>query len=143
MSPGSEPAKTYDATSPWCWMWLRSRPSSPSIRPMSWNSSKTTKRAVATGRLEPERQLEQRVERGERVPRRLELEPRADPERAERQPDPGALQECLDAAPRSSPFSCFAYARSSRTVTSAIDATRYSSITASRRPISGPVVQAA
>ena len=39
ISAGSEPANTYDATSPWCWMWLRTRPSRPSIRPMSWNSS--------------------------------------------------------------------------------------------------------
>ena len=53
-------------------------------------------RAVATGRLEPERQLEQRVERGQRVGRGLELEAGADPERAEREPDAGALEERLD-----------------------------------------------
>ena len=55
--------------------------------------------AVAPCGLEPERQLEQRVQRGEHVPGRLELEPRADAERAERQADTRPLQECLDAAP--------------------------------------------
>ncbi len=56
-------------------------------------------RAVAARGLEPERQLEQRVQRGEHVPGRLELEPRADAERAERQADARPLQECLDASP--------------------------------------------
>src|SRR6187397_2893879 len=41
--------------------------------------------------LEPQRQVEQGVERGERVARRIELEPRADSEGAEREPDPRAL----------------------------------------------------
>ena len=54
-------------------------------------------RAVAAGRLEPEGQLEERMERRERVVHGLELELCADPEGAEREPDPGPLEECLDA----------------------------------------------
>ena len=56
-------------------------------------------RAVAAGCLETERQLEQRVQGGERILHRLELELRADAERAERQADPRSLQERLDASP--------------------------------------------
>ncbi len=57
-------------------------------------------RAVAAGRLETERQLEQRVQGRERILHRLELELRADAERAERQPDPRPLEERLDASPQ-------------------------------------------
>ena len=39
--PGSEPAKTNDATSPWNWMWLRSSASISFTFVMSWNSSST------------------------------------------------------------------------------------------------------
>ena len=90
-------------------------------------------RAVATRRLEARRQVEQRVQRRQRVAGRLELEPRADPERPEREPDPGSLEERLD-TPRSSPFRCRAYARSSRTVTSAIEETRYRSTSTGMSP---------
>ena len=54
-------------------------------------------RAVPTRCLEAQRQVEQGVERGQRIARRVELEPRADPERAERKPDARALEERLDA----------------------------------------------
>ena len=77
------------------------------------------------------------MERRQGVTRRLELEPRADPERAERQPDPGPLQEFLDAA-ADSPLSSFAYARSSRTVTSASDDTRYRSTSTGDEPFVRP-----
>ena len=53
-------------------------------------------RAIAAGRLEPERQLEERVERRQRVGRGLELEAGADPEGAERQADTRPLEESLD-----------------------------------------------
>jgi len=64
-------------------------------------------RAVAAGRVEAQRQLEQRVERRERIARGLELEPRADPERTEEETDPRSLQEALDAFPELA-FSSFA-----------------------------------
>ena len=53
-------------------------------------------RAVAPVLLEPQRQVEQRMERGERVRARLELELHADPERREREAEAGSLQELLD-----------------------------------------------
>ena len=52
--------------------------------------------AEAAALLEAERQIEQRVQRGEGVGPRAQLQPRADPERAEREAEPGALQELLD-----------------------------------------------
>ena len=41
ISPGSEPAKTNDATSPWNWMWLRRSASISFTFVTSWNSSST------------------------------------------------------------------------------------------------------
>ena len=55
--------------------------------------------AIATRRLEARRQVEERVQRRQRVAGRLELEPRADPERPQREPDPGSLEERLDTPP--------------------------------------------
>ena len=53
-------------------------------------------RAVAAVLLEAQRQVEQRVQRGQRVGARLELELHADPERREREAEAGSLQELLD-----------------------------------------------
>ena len=52
--------------------------------------------AEPTALLEAERQVEQRVQRREGVGPGAQLQPRADPERAEREAEPGALQELLD-----------------------------------------------
>src|SRR4026208_438513 len=94
-------------------MWLRSRPSRPSMRPMSWNSSKTMKarnppaasrrsggsgrggRAGSGSRAGSRGGGEGGVEGGERVARRIELESRTDAEGAEREADPRALEERL------------------------------------------------
>src|SRR6185503_16788723 len=72
-------------------MWLRSSPSRPSMRPMSWNSSKTT-----SARNPPD--ASRRNGRSSRAwsARRIDLEPRADSEGAEREPDPRALEKRLD-----------------------------------------------
>ena len=80
-------------------------------------------RAEAAALLEPQRQVEQRVQRRQRVGARVDLQPGADPERAERQAEAGALQELLDPACAVLPFSCRAYARSKRIATSAIEST--------------------
>ena len=56
-------------------------------------------RAVAPALLEPQRQVEERVQSGQRVGLRVELDAGADPVHAEREPDAGALQELVDARP--------------------------------------------
>ena len=53
--------------------------------------------AVAPALLEPERQVEQRMEGRERIGLRVELEAGADAEGAEREADPGPLEELFDA----------------------------------------------
>ena len=57
-------------------------------------------RPEAAALLEPQRQVEQRVQRGQRIRARVDLEPGADPERAEREAEARALQELLDPAAR-------------------------------------------
>ena len=51
------------------------------------------------------RQVEQRVERGQRVGPRLELELDRDPGRAKREPEPGRAQDALD-RPADGPVQC-------------------------------------
>ena len=60
-------------------------------------------RPEAAGFLEPQRQVEQRVQRRQRVGLGFQLKPRADPERAEREPKARLLEELLDAAPDRAP----------------------------------------
>ena len=52
--------------------------------------------AVAAALLEPKRQVEQRVQRRQRVEPGIDLQLRADPVRAEREADAGPLKELLD-----------------------------------------------
>ena len=61
-------------------------------------------RAVAALLLEPQRQVEQRVQRGQRIRPRLELELHADPERREREAETRPLQELLDPRARTPPL---------------------------------------
>ena len=103
ISPGSEPAKTYEATSPWNWMWLLRIPSSDGHLAHVLELVERDQRPEAAGFLEPQRQVEQRVQRRQRVGLRFQLKPRADPERAEREPEARLLEELLDAAPDRAP----------------------------------------
>ena len=68
---------------------------------MSWNSSNTIERAVAALLLELQRQVEQRVQRRQRIRSRIDLQPNADPERSQREPETCALQKLVD--PRARP----------------------------------------
>jgi hypothetical protein len=54
-------------------------------------------RATPPALREPQRQVEQRVQRRQRVALRVELQPSADAERTQREPEAGALQKLLDA----------------------------------------------
>ena len=88
-------------------MWLRIRPSRSGDLVDVLELVERDEGPEAAARLEPQRQVEQRVEGRERVALRVELELRADPVGAEREAEPRLLEEVLD-APRIAPFSCFA-----------------------------------
>src|SRR5207247_11334399 len=57
----------------------------------------SARRRAPAALVEAERKVQEGMERRERIGARLKLEPGADPERAERETEPGALQELLDA----------------------------------------------
>jgi hypothetical protein len=80
-------------------------------------------RAIPAALVEPERKVEQCMERRQGVDVAwIELELRADPERAEREPEPGALEELFDL--RLDRALQRVYARSNRIATSAMETTR-------------------
>ena len=80
-------------------MWLRISPSRSADLGDVLELVERDERSIRPALLEAQRQVEQGVERRERIDLRPELELRADPVGAEREPDAGLLKEVLDPAP--------------------------------------------
>ena len=85
-----------EATSPWNWMWLRRSASISFTFVMSWNSSSTISARKPPPSSSRSGRSSSACSAGSGSRARVELQPGADPERAEREPEAGALEELLD-----------------------------------------------
>ncbi len=88
----------YDAASPWCWMWLRSSLSKSVHLADVLELVERDQHSLAAPLGDALRQLEQGVQRRQRVGAGLELQLHGDPRRAEREPEAGRPEDALDRA---------------------------------------------